>query len=291
MNGRPAEEPSRTPVASAELGIEVCGVIKKLKGRLILDRVELEVPRGSLAVLEGTNGSGKTTLIRTLATVVSPDSGSALVNGFDVVKQSLEVRRSIGVSFANERSLYWRINAFENLELFGKIAGLSKAAIAQGSAELLEQLGLMSVSTLQVSMLSTGQRQRLMVARALLTDPAVVLLDEPFRGIDGEGLDAILELVIDRVAKGATALIVAPVIDAIVSSADAVFEIRDGIVRQTGNGPRSGASGMDPGPVAPGVVPEAAPVETIDNRPDTSPRPADRGGRLPGSDEPVGGRS
>jgi ABC-2 type transport system ATP-binding protein len=279
------------PIAPSENGIEVLGVTKRLKGRLILDRVELEVPRGTLAVLEGSNGSGKTTLIRTLATVVSPDSGSAVVNGFDVVKQSLEVRRSIGVSFANERSLYWRINAFENLELFGKIAGLSKAAIAQGSAELLEQLGITSVSGLQVSMLSTGQRQRLMVARALLTDPAVILLDEPFRGIDGEGLDAILELVIARVAKGATALIVAPVIDAIVSEADAAFEIRDGTIRQTGTGSRPGAPGSDVEPVTPGPESGVTPAETGEDLPDSPSGLPDPDGRHPGSDEPVRGHS
>jgi ABC-2 type transport system ATP-binding protein len=169
-----------------DYGIEVRSMTKALRGRLILDRVDLEVRRGTLAVLEGSNGAGKTTLIRSLATVVAPDSGTVLVNGYDVVRQSLDVRRSIGVSFANERSLYWRINAFENLELFGKIAGLAKPAIAERSVDLLEQLRLMDVSTLQVARLSTGQRQRLMVARAFLTDPAVVLLDEPFRGIDGE---------------------------------------------------------------------------------------------------------
>ena len=194
------------------------------------------------------------------------------------------------MSFANERSLYWRINAMENLELFGKIAGLSKTAIAQRSADLLEQLRLVSVSTLQVSMLSTGQRQRLMVARALLTDPAVMLLDEPFRGIDGEGLDAILELVIARVDMGATALIVAPVIDAIARFADAVFEIRDGTIRPTGTGPKAGASGSDGGSVPTRLATEG-PGRDGDDGQDASPGPADPGGRQPGSDKPVRGRS
>ena len=125
-----------------DYGIDVRSMTKALRGRLILDRVDLEVRRGTLAVLEGSNGAGKTTLIRSLATVVAPDSGTVLVNGYDVVRQSLDVRRSIGVSFANERSLYWRINAFENLELFGKIAGLAKPAIAKRSVDLLEQLRL-----------------------------------------------------------------------------------------------------------------------------------------------------
>lgn len=228
---------------STDYGIEVRDLTKALRGRVILDGVDLAVPRGTLALLEGSNGTGKTTLIRTLATVVAPDGGSVVVNGYDVVRQSLDVRRSIGVSFANERSLYWRINAFENLELFGKIAGLAKPVISARSEELLERVHLMAVSTLQVARLSTGQRQRLMVARALLTDPAVVLLDEPFRGIDGEGLDSIIDLVAERVGRGTTALIVAPLIDAIVPAADATFEIRDGRIHPTGKGRRDKAPG------------------------------------------------
>jgi len=226
-----------------DFGIEVRSMTKALRGRLILDRVDLEVRRGTLAVLEGSNGAGKTTLIRSLATVVAPDSGTVLVNGYDVVRQSLDVRRSIGVSFANERSLYWRINAFENLELFGKIAGLAKPAIAERSVDLLEQLRLMDVSRLQVARLSTGQRQRLMVARAFLTDPAVVLLDEPFRGIDGEGLHSIIDLVTDRVGHGTTALIVAPLIDAIVPAADRTYRIQDGRIWPTGADRSAGGQG------------------------------------------------
>ena len=114
-------------------GIEVLGVSKTLRKRRIMHDVDLVVPRGSIAVIEGDNGAGKTTLIRMLATVVSPDTGTIRVNGFDAARDGLEVRRSIGVSFANERSLYWRINGFQNLELFGRIAGLSKSVIAERS--------------------------------------------------------------------------------------------------------------------------------------------------------------
>jgi len=293
MKGGHAMERSRTSVAPSVMGIVVRGVTKELKGRLILDRVDLEVPRGTLAVLKGSNGTGKTTLVRTLATVVAPNSGTAVVNGFDVVNQSLEVRRSIGVSFANDRSLYWRINAFENLELFGKIAGLSKAAISRRSADLLEQLRLVGVATLQVSRLSTGQRQRLMVARALLTDPAVILLDEPFRGIDEEGLHSIVELVTDRVATGATALIVAPLIDAIVPVADATYEIREGVIRQTGNGIGSGAFGStgsagglvppDPKSARPVGVPSLGQTDIVSGGPAAS-------GERPDAGEPLRGQ-
>ena len=261
-------------------GIEVAGVTKSLRGRLILDHVDLTVPRGTLAVMEGSNGAGKTTLVRTLATVVAPDSGTARVNGYDVIRQSLDVRRTIGVSFANERSLYWRINSFQNLELFGKIAGLPKRIIASRSADLIERLGIAHVAQGQVARMSTGQRQRLMVARALLNDPAVILLDEPFRGIDEEGLAAILGLVKERVADGATALIVAPLIDAITPAADATYIVSGGVIRPTG-----GTSGdVEEGPDEDGI---AEPVEVPEYLVDAeTPTPTDAGPE-PAGPEPV----
>jgi ABC-2 type transport system ATP-binding protein len=226
-------------------GIELCGIGKSLRGRRILHDVDLTVPRGTIAVVEGDNGAGKTTLVRILATVVSPDSGTALINGCNVATQGLAVRRSIGVSFANERSLYWRINAFQNLELFGKIAGLSKRVIAERSATLVEELDLMPVARGQVARMSTGQRQRLMVARALLTDPSVILLDEPFRGLDQSGLEALLGLVAKRAQGGATTLIVAPLIAAVLPLADSTYRIESGTIRAalpTGNDDRAGGT-------------------------------------------------
>jgi ABC-type multidrug transport system ATPase subunit len=273
MVSRPRAARARRSGGPGSDGIEVRGVTKSLRGRLILDHVDLTVPRGSLAVMEGSNGAGKTTLVRTLATVVAPDAGTARVSGYDVVRQSLDVRRCIGVSFANERSLYWRINSFQNLELFGKIAGLPKRVIASRSAELIERLGIGHVSLNQVARMSTGQRQRLMVARALLTEPAVILLDEPFRGIDEEGLGSILGLVKERVAKGVTALIVAPLVDAILPAADATYIISGGVIRSTdGKAAVADRTDDDDGvgdgvaePVdVPEYTPEAEPPETTD---------------------------
>jgi ABC-type multidrug transport system ATPase subunit len=206
-----------------------------------LNGVDLTVPRGTIAILEGDNGAGKTTLIRILATVVTPDSGSVRVNGFDPAKQSLLVRRSIGVSFANERSMYWRITGLQNLQLFGRIAGLSSRTIAKRSATLCKELAIEEVVLGRVSQMSTGQRQRLMVARALLSNPAVLLLDEPFRGLDEEGLQALISLVVRRAQSGMTILIVAPLIDAVRSIANSSYRIDGGIVRPVL------AKGLDPG--------------------------------------------
>ena len=209
-------------------GIEVRGISKTLRGRCILDNVDLVVPKGTVAVIQGDNGAGKTTLVRILATVVLPDSGTANVNGYDVVKQSLGVRRSIGVSFANERSLYWRITGFQNLELFGRISGLSKRVIARRADEICDALSIGEVALGRVSRMSTGQRQRLMVARALLSWPPVLILDEPFRGLDDEGLQALIDIVKKRAAAGMTVVITAPIIEAVLPLADRSYHIEGG---------------------------------------------------------------
>jgi ABC-2 type transport system ATP-binding protein len=218
-------------------GIEVRRVSKTLRGRRILEDVDLVVPKGTISVIEGDNGAGKTTLVRILATVVSPDSGTALVNGYDVTKESLAVRRSIGVSFANERSLYWRITGFQNLQLFGRIAGLSNRVIARRSARICDALHIGEVALERVARMSTGQRQRLMVARALLVNPSVLILDEPFRGLDEEGLEALLSLVRVRAETGTTVLIVAPLIAPVLPLATSCYRIQGGSLYTLTEGP------------------------------------------------------
>ncbi len=198
---------------------------KALGGKPILGDVEFNVPQGTIAVIEGANGAGKTTLVRILATVITPDTGTVVVNNFDTVKNSLQARRSIGVSFANERSLYWRLTGTQNLQFFGKIWGLSKRIITRRSSHLLDALDLTEIAATRVGRMSTGQRQRLLVARAMLSHPAVLLLDEPFRGLDQAGLTATLNLVQYFRSTGVTTLIAAPVIDDVLSIADSTYRI------------------------------------------------------------------
>ena len=213
---------------SEERGIVIEGLGKSLRGHTILDNLSLTVPRGSVAVVEGSNGAGKTTLIRVLATVVTPDTGTVSVNGFDAVRNPAAIRASVGVSFANERSLYWRITGYQNLELFGRIAGLSKGTIERRSAEILDSLVMADIATKPVAQMSTGQRQRLMIARALIMNPEVLLLDEPFRGLDDVGLQALIALVRDQRARGLTTLIVAPLIDAVRALDAATYRLHEG---------------------------------------------------------------
>jgi ABC-2 type transport system ATP-binding protein len=150
----------------------------------VVDRVTLRVGRGELFGVLGPNGAGKTTLFKMLSTLVLPESGSATVDGADLVREAARVRRVMAPVGADERSLMWRISARENLRLYGALHGLRGHVLADRVAELLEVVELADAADRIVAGFSSGMRQRLLIARALLSRPRVLLLDEPTRSLD-----------------------------------------------------------------------------------------------------------
>jgi len=222
---RPSSSPPRTP-----LGLSARGLTRSFGERTVLAGVDLEVAPGTLAVLEGANGAGKTTLLRIFATVLRPHSGEARVDGHDVVRGGARVRERIGVAFVNERSLYWRLTGRENLRLFARTRGLSSGAARAQVDELLEQLGLQEIAGKWVANLSAGQRQRLIVARAGLGEPACMLIDEPLRGLDDEGAATMLSFLRAQAVRGAAVLVVAPKLEELQAHADVLLALTDGRV-------------------------------------------------------------
>jgi ABC-2 type transport system ATP-binding protein len=146
--------------------------------------VSLDVHAGEFVGLLGPNGAGKTTLLKILATLIVPDRGTATVAGYDVVTQAASVRRVIASLLANERSLYWRLSAKENLELFAALLQVSPRETAARVSDALDVVGLADAGRKMVGQFSAGMMQRLLVARALLGHPRVLLLDEPTRSLD-----------------------------------------------------------------------------------------------------------
>jgi ABC-2 type transport system ATP-binding protein len=146
--------------------------------------VSLDVRAGEFVGLLGPNGAGKTTLLKVLATLIVPDRGSATVAGHDVVTDAASVRRVIAPVLANERSLYWRLSARENLELFAALLHLAPAEMATRDSDALDVVGLADTGNKMVGQFSAGMMQRLLVGRALLGHPRVLLLDEPTRSLD-----------------------------------------------------------------------------------------------------------
>jgi len=151
--------------------------------------VDLAVEPGCIRGIIGANGSGKSTLLRILATLVLPTAGTVTVGELDVRREPLRVRRLLGFSTGEERSLYWRLTGRQNLEFYAALCDVREAA--PRISEMLERLGLADSGDRPVSGYSQGMARRLALARALLHEPPIVLLDEPTRSLDPLGREAI----------------------------------------------------------------------------------------------------
>jgi len=149
-----------------------------------LREVTFDVHSGEIFGLIGRNGAGKTTLTKIVATLVQPTTGTVNVRGNDSVFHDEQVRRQIGLATAEERSFYWRLTGEQNLMFFARLHGLSDRIAKQRIRELFAKLELEEVARRRFGEMSTGNKQRLAVARALLPHPPVLLLDEPTRSLD-----------------------------------------------------------------------------------------------------------
>jgi ABC-2 type transport system ATP-binding protein len=149
-----------------------------------LREVDLQVPRGSLFGLLGPNGAGKTTLLKILAGLILPSEGTAIVLDHDVATEDRQVKALLGFVTADERSFYWRLSGEDNLIFFARLFGQSEAEARRRSRELIATMELQEVAKRQFLSYSSGMKQRLGIARALLHDPPILCLDEPTRSLD-----------------------------------------------------------------------------------------------------------
>jgi ABC-2 type transport system ATP-binding protein len=154
------------------------------KTTVAVDGISFEIQKGEIFGLLGPNGAGKTTTIKMLCTLLEPTSGTARVAGYDIVREPQKVRGSMGTVFSGERSLYWKLTGRENLEYFAALYNVEPPATAARIDLLLDKMDLGAKANELVERYSTGMRQRLAIARALLANPPVVLLDEPTAGLD-----------------------------------------------------------------------------------------------------------
>jgi ABC-2 type transport system ATP-binding protein len=167
-------------------------------GKLAVNRVSLSLQNGEIFGLLGPNGAGKTTLIRMLSTLLIPTSGSATVCGFDVVAHGRSVRRLVGLVASNERSFYWRLTGRQNLEFFASLYHIPSEE-RRWADELLDLLGLLPIVDRRFDGYSTGERQRLAIARGLLSKPKILLMDEPTKGVDPIAAESLVSLIRERI--------------------------------------------------------------------------------------------
>ncbi len=146
--------------------------------------VDLEVNKGECFCLLGPNGAGKTTLIKVFSTLVLPNEGKAFVNGLDVEKDSKKIRGSIGFAISEERSFYWRLTGRQNLEFYAALNNIPRSQRKTKVDEVLALTQLEEAVNLRYNTYSTGMRQMLAFARALLIDSQIIFVDEPTRSLD-----------------------------------------------------------------------------------------------------------
>lgn len=196
-----------------------------------LHGVSLQIRQGEVFGILGPNGAGKTTLLKLLATILSPSEGRAWVNGADVVRQGAKVRQAIGLATGEERGFYWRLSGRENLEFFGGLLGLTPRMARHRVQAVLELVDLVPFAQELVGRYSTGMRHRLDLARVLLADPSVLLLDEPTRSLDPAGAEQIRGLLRQLAReRGKTALLVTHDLAEAASTCDRVAIIRHGTI-------------------------------------------------------------
>ncbi|EST54251.1 ABC transporter ATP-binding protein [Brevibacillus panacihumi W25] len=186
--------------------IEVQQVTKQFGAFTALEDVSFRVEAGEVYGLLGENGAGKTTMMRMMATILRPTAGNIEVAGFSVIKEPNEVRRRIGILFGGDVGLYSRLTARENIAYFGSMYGMDRTAIEHRIKRLSQMLEMDSFLDRRVGPFSRGMKQKVAIARTLVHDPQVILLDEPTTGLDVTAANMFRQMIGTLQAEGKTIL-------------------------------------------------------------------------------------
>jgi ABC-2 type transport system ATP-binding protein len=214
-----------TPSSGASVPPDVLDardVTRSFGANTVLSGVDLRVGAGRISALLGPNGAGKTTFLRIVTGLLLPESGSVSVAGIDVAADPMAARRHIGVVPSGDRTFYMRITGLENLAFFGRLYGLSRREALDRAQARLADVGLSDAGGQRTGLYSHGMQKRLSMARALLMNPELLVVDEATDGLDPEGARRIQDLVREIADRGAAVIWTTQRLDEIRGFADAV---------------------------------------------------------------------
>ncbi|MFN2145725.1 MAG: ABC transporter ATP-binding protein [Anaerolineales bacterium] len=213
--------------------IYVEDLVKKFEDFVAVDTVNMKVEKGEVLALLGPNGAGKTTTVRMLTSVLKPTSGKAIVAGYDVETHPREVRSSVGV-LTESHGLYHRMRAEDYLAFFGHLYGLNGNQLDGKISDMLDKFALSQFAKRRVGEYSKGMRQKLALARSMLHDPEVLLLDEPTSAMDPESARLVRDMIKGLQTNDHTVLICTHNLAEAEELADRIVIIREGKIIESG---------------------------------------------------------
>ena len=217
--------------------VRASGLVKRYKSVEALSGLDLSVDEGTVVALLGPNGAGKTTAVRVLATLLTPDAGTAEVAGVDVLTNPGGVRERIGLS-GQYAAVDEHLTGYENLEMVGRLYDLGRARSKARARELLERFGLSDAADRPTKTYSGGMRRRLDLAASLIVSPPVIFLDEPTTGLDPRSRNSMWEVIKELVSDGTTVLLTTQYLEEADLLADRIVVIDHGKVIAEGTADR-----------------------------------------------------
>jgi len=211
--------------------LETRSLVKKYSGRAVVNEISITIGQRSIVGLLGRNGAGKTTSFRMIMGMITPNRGSVIFEGRDITKLPMYKRARLGIGYlSQEPSIFQRLSVRDNLYAILETMSITKAQRIYRANMLIERFGLTEVAASQGRFLSGGERRKLEIARAMVTDPSLILLDEPFSGVDPIAVEDLQEEIRRLVASGVSILVTDHNVERTLEVVDSAYIIDHGRV-------------------------------------------------------------
>lgn len=214
--------------------LEVKNLTKKFGEVTAISDISFSVNKGEVFGLLGENGAGKTTTLRLLATMLKPTSGTAVLGGFDLIRDPEKVRSSIGILFGGESGLYDRLTAAENIAYFGELNNMDKSLIKERIKFLTKAFGMEEYINRKAGKFSKGMKQKVSFARSIVHNPDIMLFDEPTSGLDVSAIRNVHEFIQDCKEEGKTIILSSHAMSEVEKLCDRIGIIHKGRLAATG---------------------------------------------------------